>query len=193
MVVFVAVAGAGTLAWYRLSGSGTSVRKADEYFCPMHPQIVRDKPGECPVCGMKLEKRLPRGASPPAAGVSSSSERRILYYRHPMDASVHSDKPAKDDMGMDYIPVSADDAQGASSVPGRAAVTIPPERAQLLGIRSEPVTAGVSGSTLRTVGHVAIDERRREVVQTKYEGYVETLYVDFTGKPVRRGQPLLET
>jgi len=191
MAVFLAVAGAGTLAWYRHSGSGTSVRKADEYFCPMHPQIVRDKPGECPVCGMKLEKRLPRGASPPAAGASSPSARQILYYRHPMDPSVHSDKPAKDDMGMDYVPVYAGDALGASSVPGRAAMTIPQERAQLLGIRSEPVTAGVSGGTLRTVGHVAIDERRREVVQTKYEGYVETLYADFTGKPVRRGQPLL--
>ena len=190
--VFLAVAAAGTLAWYRLGGSDNSVRKADEYFCPMHPQIVRDKPGECPVCGMKLEKRRPRGASPPAAAPSSPGEQRILYYRHPMDPSVHSDKPAKDDMGMDYIPVYADEAQGASSVPGRAAVTVPPERAQLLGIRSEPVTAGVSGGTLRTVGHVAIDERRREVVQTKYEGYVEKLYVDFTGKPVRRGQPLLE-
>jgi RND family efflux transporter MFP subunit len=189
--VFLAVAGAGTLAWYRLSGSGTSVRKADEYFCPMHPQIVRDKPGECPVCGMKLEKRLPRGASPPAAVASSPGERRILYYRHPMDPSVRSDKPAKDDMGMDYIPVYAEEAQSASSVPGRTAVTIPPERAQLLGIRSAPVMAGVSGSTLRTVGHVVIDERRREVVHTKYEGYVEKLYVDFTGKPVRRGQPLL--
>jgi len=191
IAVFLTVAAAGTLAWYRLSGGGTSVRKADGYFCPMHPQIVRDKPGECPVCGMKLEKRLPRGASPQATAASSPGERRILYYRHPMDPSVHSDKPTKDDMGMDYIPVYAEEAQGVSSVPGRAAVTIPPERAQLLGIRSEPITAGVTGGTLRTVGHVAIDERRREVVQTKYEGYVEKLYVDFTGKAVRRGQPLL--
>jgi RND family efflux transporter MFP subunit len=181
---------AATMAWYR-TGGGQTVHTDDEYFCPMHPQIVRDKPGECPVCGMKLEKRVPPGASP-AAAVSPSGERRILFYRHPMNPSIHSDKPAKDDMGMDYIPVYTEQAQGTSSVPGRAAVTIPPERAQLLGIRSEPVTASVSGGTLRTVGRVAIDERRREVVQTKYEGYVEKLYVDFTGKPVRRGQPLLE-
>ena len=190
LVAVLVVAGAGTVVWYRHGGLRTSMRMGDEYFCPMHPQIVRDKPGECPVCGMKLEKRLPPGATP-AAGGSSPGERRILYYRHPMDPSAHSDKPAKDDMGMDCIPVYADDAQGASSVPGRAAVTIAPERAQLLGIRSEPVTAGVSGGTLRTVGRVAVDERRREVVQTKFEGYVEKLYVNFTGEPVRRGQPLL--
>jgi Cu(I)/Ag(I) efflux system membrane fusion protein len=191
LAAVLVVAGAGTLAWYRRGGIGNSVRKADEYFCPMHPQIVRDKPGECPVCGMKLEKRLPRGGSPPPAAASCPGARRILYYRHPMDPSVHSDKPAKDDMGMDYIAVYAEEAPEASSVPGRAAVTIPSERVQLLGIRSEPVTAGVSGGTFRTVGRVAIDERRRQVVQTKYEGYVEKLYVDFTGKPVRRGQPLL--
>ena len=145
----LAVAGAGVVDWYRHGGIGKSVRTADEYFCPMHPQIVRDKPGECPVCGMKLEKRMPRGSSPSAAtSTSSPTERRILYYRHPMDPSVHSDKPAKDDMGMDYIPVYAPDVQGSSSVPGRAAVTIPAARAQILGIRSEPVTAGMRSSRM---------------------------------------------
>jgi RND family efflux transporter MFP subunit len=191
LAALLAVAGVGTVAWYRYVGNGASVRKADEYFCPMHPQVVRDRPGECPVCGMKLEKRMPRGASPPAAATASPAERRLLYYRHPMDPSVRSDTPAKDEMGMDYVPVYAEETQGGSSVPGRAAVMIPPERAQLLGIRSEPVTVFTGGSSLRTVGRVAIDERRREVIQTKYEGYVEALYVDFTGKPVRRGQPLL--
>jgi len=37
-----------------------------------------------------------------------------------------------------------------------------------------------------------MDERRREVVHAKYQGYVEKLHVDFTGKPVRQGQPLLD-
>src|SRR5438093_438185 len=151
LVAVLIVAGAGTVVWYRHGGLRTSMRMGDEYFCPMHPQIVRDKPGECPVCGMKLEKRLPRGASPPASAASSPGDQRILYYRHPMDASVRSDKPAKDNMGMDYIPVYAEEAQGTSSVPGRAAVTIAPERAQLLGIRSEPVAASISRGTLRTV------------------------------------------
>ncbi len=130
------------------------------------------------------------GASAPAVS-APPAERRILFYRHPMDPSIHSEVPGKDDMGMDYVPVYAEEAKGASAVEGRAAVVVPKERAQLLGIRSEPVGAGGRGGALRTVGRVAIDERRREVVHAKYEGYVEKLYVDFTGELVRRGQPLL--
>jgi multidrug efflux pump subunit AcrA (membrane-fusion protein) len=126
---------------------------------------------------MKLERR--------------GGERRVLFYRHPMDPSIHSDKPAKDNMGMDYVPVYDDEAQGGSTVEGRASVKVPPERAPLLGIRSVPVGSGFTGGTVRTVGRVAMDERRREVVHAKYEGYVEKLIVDFTGEPVRQGQPLL--
>jgi len=175
LVVLVGLgAVAGGLTLYRHRAAH---QHADEYFCPMHPRIVRDKPGECPVCGMKLEKR--------------EAGRRVLFYRHPMDPSIHSDRPAKDDMGMAYIPVYEDEEQGGSSVPDRAAVTVPPERAASLGIRTEPVTGGFQGGSLRTVGRVAIDERRRDVVHVKYEGYVERLFVDFTGQRVGKGQPLL--
>ena len=38
-----------------------------EYFCPMHPQIVRDTPGECPICGMNLERRAKAGSAAAAA------------------------------------------------------------------------------------------------------------------------------
>jgi Cu(I)/Ag(I) efflux system membrane fusion protein len=108
-----------------------------------------------------------------------------------MNPSIRSETPAKDDMGMDYIPVYEDEVHAGTGVPGRAAVVVPPDRARLLGIRSEPVGTGAGGGLLRTVGRVAVDERRREVVHAKYEGYVEKLYVDFTGEPVRQGQPLL--
>lgn len=47
-------------------------------------------------------------------------------------------------------------------------------------------------SRIRTVGMVQFDETRMAYVSPKFGGWVERLYVDFTGKPVRKGQPLLE-
>jgi len=192
LAVVLAVVGAiGVIAWYGESGGRHAAHADAEYFCPMHPTIVRDKPGECPICGMKLEKRAAPGAAATTPGPSTPAERRVLFYRHPMDPSIHSDRPAKDSMGMDYVPVYEEQAQGAPTAEGRAAIKVPPDRAQLLGIRSVPVDSGFTGGTVHTVGRVAMDERRREVVHAKYEGYVEKLFVDFTGKPVRKGQPLL--
>jgi Cu(I)/Ag(I) efflux system membrane fusion protein len=61
----------------------------------------------------------------------------------------------------------------------------------MLGVRSEPVRRAALERTLRTVGRVTVDERRLHHIHTKYEAYVEHLNVDFTGKFVRRGEPLL--
>src|SRR4030095_12121792 len=137
------------------------------------------------MCGMKL---VSREASPR----QSPGEPRILYYRSPMDPSVRSDKPAKDSMGMDFVPVYAHEAQAVGgAVPGRTSLTLSPEKRQALGIRSEEIHHGRLTRALRTVGRVAVDERRLHHVHTKYDGYVEHLHVDFTGKYVRKGEPLL--
>jgi Cu(I)/Ag(I) efflux system membrane fusion protein len=124
------------------------------------------------------------------AGASPAPGRRVLYYRSPMDPAVTSETPAKDSMGMDFVAVYEDDV-AAQPVEGRAAVVLSPERRQLLGVRSEPVRRVPLEQTIRTVGRVAVDETRVHHVHTKFEGYVEHLYVDFTGKFVEAGAPLL--
>jgi len=166
-------------------GSASSAQQA-EYHCPMHPTYVSDKPGDCPICGMKL---VPIPASPPAP---ASAGRTIAFYRSPMDPAIHSDKPAKDSMGMDFVPVYQDEVErSAGPIPGRAVVTLSPERRSLLGVRSEDVREMRIEKSVRTVGRVAPDERRVAHMHTKFEGYVERLYVDFTGKLVAKGDPLL--
>lgn len=93
---------------------------------------------------------------------------------------------------MDFIPVYEDELTGAAApVSGRAAIVLPPERRLLLGLRSESVKQEQIERVIRTVGRVAPDERRLAHIHTKIEGYVERLYVDFTGKLVRKGEPLL--
>ncbi len=73
-------------------------------------------------------------APPMAPKPPGSSDHRVLYYRNPMGLADTSPKPKKDAMGMEYLPVYADEgAQG--DPPG--AVRISPGRLQTLGVRTE--------------------------------------------------------
>lgn len=172
-------------------GAPRVAAKSARYHCPMHPTYTSDKPGDCPICGMKLVP-IEDASGEGQAASAKPGERKIAFYRSPMDPSIHSDKPAKDEMGMDFVPVYEDELQGASSsVSGRAAVTISSERRQVLGVRSEGVRKIRLAHRIRTVGRVAVDERRLRHIHTKFDGYVEHLYVDYTGKLVRRGERLL--
>jgi Cu(I)/Ag(I) efflux system membrane fusion protein len=76
------------------------------------------------------------------------------------------------------------------AVPGYAEVQLDPERLQRMGVTTEMVSSREFSRTVRTVGIVEIDETRVAHVQTKFEGWIEDLYVDYIGKPVKKGQPL---
>jgi Cu(I)/Ag(I) efflux system membrane fusion protein len=173
-------------------GAGAEKRsaKADsakpQYQCPMHPTIVQDHPGDCPICGMKLVKM-----DEPAGQAKPSGERKILFYRSPMDPKQTSPTPRKDEMGMDYVPVYADEqGGGAPPVEGLATVNIDPSRQQLIGLKTAEVTRGKVGGAWRTVGRIAIDETRVRHINIKIPAYVERINVDFIGKPVKKGEPL---
>jgi membrane fusion protein, copper/silver efflux system len=157
-----------------------SAEAKTRYTCPMHPTIVSDHPGDCPICGMALVKVGGAGA-----------ERKIAFYRSPMDAKQTSPVPRKDEMGMDYLPVYEDEASGAASpVEGLATVQIDPQRQQLIGLRTAEVTHGPVGASWKTVGKVAVDETQVHHVNIKVGGFVDTVYVDYVGKPVKRGERL---
>ena len=139
---------------------------------------VYDEPGAAPAST----------PAPPAPAATSRGERRILYYRNPMGLPDTSPVPKKDPMGMDYIPVYAD--EGSGTVPGTVAIS--PERIQTLGVRTEAAALRPLARTVRAVGTVAADERRIGVVNPKFEGWIEKLLVNTTGQTVRRGDALLE-
>jgi Cu(I)/Ag(I) efflux system membrane fusion protein len=187
----IAVTGAGTLlVSHGLSthgGSSTAEGAAMLYQCPMHPTIVQDHPGNCPICGMKLVKVVKNDAhDAPAA----SAARRTLFYRSPMDPKQTSPIARKDEMGMDYVPVYEDEVAGAPPVSGLAVVDIDPARQQLIGLKTTEVSEGPVGGAWRTVGRVAIDETRVRHINLKVSGFVEHVYVDFVGKRVKKGDPL---
>lgn len=192
-VLCAVVAGGGALLLSRGPSSGRESASPDtareQYQCPMHPTIVQDHPGECPICGMKLVKVAQgKGASTSAA---AEAERKISFYRSPMDPKQTSPVPRKDEMGMDYVPVYEDEMSGGgSSVAGMAVVSIDPDRQQLIGLRTAEVVRGQVGGQVRTVGRVAVDETRVRHVNVKNAGFVERIFVDFVGKYVQTGDPL---
>ena len=105
-----------------------------------------------------------------------------------MNPTIFSDTPAKDDMGMDYIPVYADDGK-TDAGPG---FTIAPEVVNNLGVRTAPVERGDLSRRIETVGYMDYDERALSHVHLRANGWVENLKVRTLGERVRKGDLLLE-
>jgi len=85
-------------------------------------------------------------------------------------------------------------AAPAAGTPAAEAPTveIPTDRQPLIGMKSVAVAVRPLSRTIRTVGRVEYDERRFRTVNTKFEGWIEKLYVDYTGRPVKKGEPLAD-
>ena len=159
-IVAAVVVLAGGLAYLYfggcLRGSGGADNTAgthaqgEKYTCGMHPFIITDKPGNCPNCGMTLTKIEGAPAPATAAAVSpapaakpSEGARKILFYRNPMNPKITSQSPAKDEMGMDFVPVYEDETKGGGGAglpEGYATVQVGAERIRGTGIQSAPAT-----------------------------------------------------
>jgi Cu(I)/Ag(I) efflux system membrane fusion protein/cobalt-zinc-cadmium efflux system membrane fusion protein len=158
--------------------------ESELYTCGMHPQVLSESPGTCPICQMDLTPvKVDRSA---ATEVASSGERKIKYWRAPMDPDFVSDSPGKSPMGMDLVPVYEVDAAESSDL----AITISPVVVQNMGVRTAAVEKRAVAKTVRTVGSIDYDEQRVRDVTTKFDGWIEDLYADYTGQNIKKGMPL---
>ncbi len=139
-----------------------------------------------PVSGVVIFTAAERHGEAQSPANDARIERRILYYRNPMGLADTSQTPKKDWMGMDYIPVFADEA---NLPPG--AVRIDLAKVQRIGVRTEEVMQRNVTRTIRAPGIVALDESRLAVVTAKFNGFIEELFVPITGTNVRAGSPLV--
>lgn len=115
-------------------------------------------------------------------------EREVLYYKAPMDPNYRSDMPGKSPMGMELVPVYADEVAGDDP----SVVKISPTIANSLGVRSVAVQRGVLSRRIDTVGYVGYDEDSLHQINTRVDGWIEKLRIKSTGDPVKRGQVLFE-
>ena len=171
------------------SNGNTVSASAELYTCGMHPNVIQEGEGNCPICGMNL---TPINGSTDASNSttvgdeSSSGSKEILYYRAPMDPTYISPKPGKSPMGMDLIPVYAgEEAFGAT-------VKINPTTVQNIGVRTAHVVQRDLHQNIRTIGRIDYDEAKTTHVHTKFTGWIEKTYVNTTGQKVKKGDILLE-
>jgi Cu(I)/Ag(I) efflux system membrane fusion protein len=114
-----------------------------KYHCPMHPTYTSDKPGDCPICGMKL------------------------------------------------VPIGDDKGNSSNvSIPGRAAIKLSGDKRQLIGLTTSPVERRSLSHIVRNPGVVTHDETRYARIAPRFGGWVRSLQVNYTGQPVKKGEPL---
>lgn len=190
LLLLSAVLAAGTAGFLAGCGQGetaNSPRSAAPgktlYTCGMDPQVIQDHPGNCPICGMKLTPiKRPLGSD---AAIRGSGERPNAPSQsappsgeaHPTPGAAHEDREPG--------PAEEMDAAGAT-------IAVDPVTSQNMGIRTALVTRGPLRRTIRTVGIIDYDETSLAEVTPRVSGWVEKLYVNMTGQPVRRGEPLFE-
>ena len=161
----------------------TSPTEKTLYTCSMHPQVIQDQPGDCPICGMKLVPVRKETAS--AGRDRQKSGRKIKYYKSTMLLGEISQTPRKDSMGMDMVPVYEGEEETQT-------ITVDPATVQKMGVRTAVVTKGPLRRVIRTVGTIDYNETALADVTTKFRGWIEKLYVDSTGKQVHKGEPLFD-
>ncbi len=194
IVASAVLAGGGTWLFTHRDGGGDGHGHAadakEQWQCPMHPSIVQDHPGDCPIRGMKLVKVAGAGqAAQPAQRAASSAK---AQWQCPMHPSIVQDHPGDCPIcGMKLVELSGGGgAAGAPAPEGLSGVTIDGARQQLIGLKIAHAEVGEVGGSFRTSGRVAVDETRVHHVNVKFSGFMEHVHADFVGRPVKKGERL---
>jgi Cu(I)/Ag(I) efflux system membrane fusion protein len=205
----VALAALFSLRVYAGPGLGSDAvvaKKGARYLCPMHTQIVSDRPGECPICHMALvvapevtpaasasaPPTAPASAAPPpgASSARAAGQDAPRGFTCPMHADVHTDQPGRCPFcGMELVAVPG--AKAASAPPDTAPIVLSLDRVQAIGVRTALVEKAQGGDGLRLTAAVEVPEQGRAEVHVRAPGYVEAIHVKDVGVRVKAGEALV--
>ena len=156
--------------------SGTNV-----WTCSMHPQVRLPKPGKCPICSMPL---VPVAAAATKDGTGGkTAPRKITSYRSTMIPGETSPTPRKDSMGMDMVPVL--ESEGSM-------LTLSEHARAMASVETVPVERRKLSREIRAVGKVQYNESALSTITARVDGYIERLFIDYTGVEVKAGDHLVE-
>ncbi len=164
--------------------------EAQLWTCGMHPNVIQDEPGTCPICQMDL---VPLRHDPTPAAAETLS----TVWTCPMHAMIAETEVGECPIcGMDLVPEVGADAHAAhGGSPGADSgpeVAIDQSVVQKMNVRFAAVTRRDLKRRISTVGNLDYDEERMVSVTTRYSGFIERVFVNHVGQPVRRGDPLFE-
>lgn len=161
-----------------------ALRHADtEFTCPMHPEVREDEPGDCPICGMEL---VPVDGAAAEETAEPDEDREILYWVAPMDPSYRRDEPGQSPMGMDLVPVYAD------QVDDRGGVALTPRVIKRLGVRTSAAEERRLQPVLNATGTVTYNEEAISHVHLRTRAWIENLAVRAEGERIEQGKRLFD-
>jgi len=145
--------------------------------------------------GLAIGTRI-KTIEPPAGGTTETAltepepkEPEILYWVAPMDSNYRRDKPGKSPMGMDLVPVYAEEESADAD---DDSVRISSAVEHNLGVRTGQASVRPLWRRVQATGYIGFDENRLSRIHMRTEGWVETLLVDAVGERVVKGQLLFE-
>ncbi len=196
LILILLIGGSGAYLYLETFGHKSSTNSEQLYTCGMHLQVIQNKPGNCPICGMKLTsiRKQPTPDQSITHAMDNSAKnapdktktRKVKFYKSTMMPGEISPTPQKDSMGMDMVPIYENEVTDSSSI------SIDPVTIQNMGIRTGLVSKGPVRGVIRTVATIDYNETTLADITTKFKGWIAKLYVDATGKQVHRGDPLFE-
>ena len=128
-----------------------------------------------------------------------NEEGEIEYWTCTMHPSVKMKEPGRCPIcAMDLVPVRRESGgagegrttESSPAVPEKSLFTVDPRRQQMIGVRTDAVATRRLDRTISTIGRVSLDERRITHVHTKFSGWINKAFVDYTWQHVRKGEPL---
>lgn len=140
--------------------------------CGGHSFIIKGQNIKvCPVCKNPL-KKIEKQDLPKEVTVEAKPK-KILYYRNPMNQTITSKVPMKDEMGMDYIPVYEETTPEIQEEGAISRVHLSQSQLQLAGIQTQTVSKQRLSKQIRTVGRIAYDPELA-VAQEEFLTAIET-------------------
>jgi Cu(I)/Ag(I) efflux system membrane fusion protein len=201
VVLSLVVAVASWWTWLRAAGRDGGAASQPKYQCPMHPSIVSNDPGDCPICGMALEPiestRTAVGtmnatgapyalADAGAATIGDAGAARFFCPMHPEVKSESEGRCPVCKMKLEPIP-----RRTAKLPTGTTTVSLTLDRMQAIGVRTAIASERDATTTIRATASIASPETGAAEVHARTAGFVERIAVRETGVRVGERQELL--